>query len=262
MSLDASEIVRSLGDCPVTWELIVHDEIASTSDVAREAGLGGAPHGTAIFAEHQTAGRGRRHNRWLMERGAGLMFSLVLRPAAPMALWPRLTTLAALAVCKGIEAELPLRPLIKWPNDIYLSDRKAAGLLAESFTGPHGPFLVLGIGVNVNTRAFPEAIRDSATSLLLEVRPAPPALDRCALAAALLRALGIEIERLDEHFPDAMSEVRARSWLIGKAIRAKVDGREIFGRAADLNHEGHLLIALPDGTLRALSSADEVRWVV
>ena len=262
MSLDATEIVGGLGDCAVAWDVIVHDEIASTSDAARELGLSGAPHGTAVFAEHQTAGRGRRQNRWLMERGAGLMFSVILRPAAPMALWPRLTTLAALAVCKGIEAELPLRPLIKWPNDIYLRDRKAAGILDETFSGRHGTFLVLGIGLNVNTRAFHEALQGSATSLLLELRPAPPALDRSALAAALLRALAVEIERLDERFPGAMTEVRARSWLIGKTIRARVDGRPVFGRAADLNHEGQLLLALPDGSLRALSSAEEVRWVL
>lgn len=262
MNLDAAEIARGLSDCALAWEVIVHDEIASTSDTARELGLAGAPHGTAVFAEHQTAGRGRRQNRWHMEKGAGLMFSVVLRPSAPMALWPRLTTLAALAICKGIEAELPLRPLIKWPNDIYLRDRKAAGILAESFTGRHGPFLVLGIGLNVNTRAFPAEIRESATSLLLELCPAPPALDRATLSVALLRALGLEMERLDGGFPEAMTEVRARSWLIGKTIRARVDGRPVFGRAADLNHEGQLLLALPDGSLRALSSAEEVRWVL
>lgn len=262
MSLDAPEIARGLRDCALAWEVIVHDEITSTSDAARELGLAGAPHGTAVFAEHQTAGRGRRENRWIMEKGAGLMFSVLLRPPEPMALWPRLTTLAALAVCKGIEAELPLHPLIKWPNDVHLGDRKAAGILAESFTGRHGAFIVLGIGVNVNTRVFPEVLRSTATSLLLELRPAPPELDRAPLAAALLRALALEIERLDADFPEAMTEVRARSWLIGKTIRAQVDGRPIYGRAADLNHEGHLLLALPDGSLRALSSAEEARWVV
>jgi BirA family biotin operon repressor/biotin-[acetyl-CoA-carboxylase] ligase len=262
MDLNAAHIRDGLEPARTPWEVRVHEEVVSTSDLVRDLGMAGGKHGLAIFAEHQTAGRGRRQNRWLMPRGSGLMFSMLLRPTAPTVLWPRLTTLAALAICKGIESELPLSPSIKWPNDIYLSDKKVSGLLAESFTSGSGSFIVIGIGLNVNNTSFPPELQSSATSLRLELESEVPIINRNCLAAALLRSLHKEFSRLDEGFSEAMEEVRARSWLIGKTIRARVDGREIFGRAADLDHEGHLHLALPDGTARTLNSADEVRWVV
>ena len=245
-----------------SWRVQVLDETSSTSDVVRDLGLSGAPDRTVVFAEHQTAGRGRRQNRWIAPKGRDLMFSVLLRPCEPPSLWPRITTLAALAVCKAIECELPLKPSIKWPNDIYLADRKISGLLAESLVTRDGAFIVLGIGINVNTIDFPDDIRSNATSLLRELRPGCAPICREALAATVLKALSAEFTRIDLEFVAAMDEIRPRSWLIGKTIRAVADGREVFGRAADLNHEGHLVIVLPDGTSRALSSADDVRWVV
>lgn len=245
-----------------SWRVQVLDETSSTSDVVRDLGLAGARDRTAVFAEHQTCGRGRRQNRWIAPKGRDLMFSVLLRPSEPPAVWPRITTLAALAICKAIEAELPLKPAIKWPNDIYLADRKISGLLAESLVGRDGAFIVLGIGINVNTTEFPGELHTSATSLLRELKPGCAAIARENLGATVLNTLHSELARIDHQFVAAMDEVRARSWLIGKTIRATADGREVFGRATDLNHEGHLVIVLPDGSSRALSSADDVRRVL
>ena len=258
MNLDAAQIQ----DRTPPWRVRVLDEVTSTNDVVRDLGLAGEPHGAVVFAEHQTSGRGRRQNKWLPPRGMDLMFSVLLRSDAPASLWPRITPLAALAICKGIEHELPLTPSIKWPNDVYLADRKIAGLLAESLTSPSGSFIVLGIGINVNTTTLPDDIRATATSLILELRSGVPMINRNSLAVAILQSLDHELNRIDSGFASAMEEVRSRSWLIGKTIRATADGAEVFGRATDLNHEGHLVIALHDGSSRALSSADDVRWVV
>ena len=259
MNLDAAQIQERAP----SWRVRVMDEVTSTNDVVRDLGLAGEPHGAVVFAEHQTSGRGRRENRWLAPKGRDLMFSVLLRPEAPAHFWPRITTLAALAICKGIEHELPLTPTIKWPNDVYVADRKIAGLLAESLASPSGTFIVLGIGINVNTTEFPEDIRASATSLSLELEPEMSAMiNRNSLASAILASLDDELRRIDAGFVSAMDEVRPRSWLLGKTIRATADGTEVYGRATDLNHEGHLVIALPDGSSRALSSADDVRWVV
>jgi len=245
------------------WRVQVVEEIGSTSDAVREAALAGADAGLVIFAESQTAGRGRRENRWLAPKGKDLMFTLLLRPEAPIALWSRITTLAALAICRAIEEELPLRPQIKWPNDIYVHDRKVSGLLAEAVTTPSGLMLVLGIGLNVNTREFPPELSASATSLITALPAAPVAeLDRRSLAATLLAQLHEQLQLIEHGFHEAVAGVRARSWLIGKAIRATVEGQEIYGRALDLDSEGHLILALPDGSVRTLSSAESVRQVV
>ncbi len=253
----------ALNDPALPWRVQVVEEIGSTSDALREAALAGEDAGLVLFAESQTAGRGRRQNRWLAPKGKDLMFSLLLRPEAATALWPRVTTLAALAICRAIEDELPLWPRIKWPNDVYVHDRKVAGLLAEAVTTSSGLMLVLGIGLNVNTRDFPPDLSDTATSLLSAVQPLPQLLlERESLARAILQQLHRQLSRIEEGFHEAISEVRERSWLLGRQIRATVDGREIFGRALDLDQEGHLIMALPDGSITPLSSAESVRQVV
>ncbi len=249
----------ALNDPTLPWQVTVLDEIASTSDWLKQ-NASTLPAGTVVFTESQTKGRGRRDNRWSAPRGKDLMFSLLLRPDAPLERWPRITTLAALAISKAIEAELPLQPRIKWPNDLYLSDRKISGLLAETVSTRECMLLVLGIGLNVNAREFAPGI--VATSLLNELNsPALPELDRNSLAQRLLAVLHREFQRLDADFSSAIAEVRERSWLLGKQIRATVEGREIFGRVLDLNEEGHLILALPDGSTRTLTSAEEVRSV-
>ena len=261
--LDASALNAACEAEGLLWRVQVVDAIGSTSDAVREAALAGESPGLVLFAESQTAGRGRRDNRWVAPKGKDLTFSLLLRPREPASLWPRLTTLAALAICHAIEIELPLKPAIKWPNDVYLHDSKVSGLLAESVTPVSGMALVLGIGLNVNTREFPPELASSATSLLMGLqRPLVRELDRQQLALVLLRQLHAQFQRLDHGYHEAVAEVRERSWLMGRQIRATVEGRDIFGRAMDLNSEGHLILAMPDGTLTTLSSAEGVRQVL
>jgi BirA family biotin operon repressor/biotin-[acetyl-CoA-carboxylase] ligase len=250
---------RALYDDALPWHVTVLDEVGSTSDWLKQRAAE-LPVGAVVFTESQTAGRGRRDNRWIAPRGRDLMFSLLLKPAAAMEKWPRLTTLAALAICKAIEAELPLQPRIKWPNDVYLSDRKVSGLLAETVSTRDGMRIILGIGLNVNTRDFPPEI--NATSLLLELAsPAMSEIDRNALANRLLASLDTEFARIEDGFPAAIAEVRECSWLAGRQIRCRAEGREVHGRVLDLNEEGHLMLALPDGSSLTLTSAEEIRNV-
>lgn len=243
------------------WKVEAHEEVTSTSDLARAAGMAGNPGGLVIFAESQTNGRGQRSNRWITPKGQDLMLSVLLRPQVPTEHWPRLTTLAALAACRAIEAVVPLRPAIKWPNDIYLSGRKVAGLLAETFVGRGEAFLVLGMGLNVNSTSFPPELQGTATSLLRELPAHVQALDRNTIAAALLNELRRVLDLWSEAFTEAVDQVRARSLLLGRQIRATLDGREVSGKVLDLNHEGHLVLQLLDGSSQTLSSAAEVRLV-
>lgn len=254
---------RLLHDSDLPWQVRVEDEVTSTSDVVKEAAQAGAQPGLVLFAESQTAGRGRRDNRWITPPGQDLMLSLLLVPQAPTALWSRVTTLAAIAICRAIEDELPLQPRIKWPNDIYIQDRKVAGLLAEVVSTSAGLQLVLGIGLNVNTCDFPAELAGSATSLRAALfGSSPRPLDRHPIARALLRHLHHQLGHITDDFCTAIAEVRERAWLLGRQIRATVEGREIYGRAMDLTAEGHLLLALPDGSSLALTSAESVRQVV
>ena len=125
---------------PYYYEL----ETASTQRMPPD----GAPHGAVALAEHQTEGRGRLGRVWLDEPGAGLTFSIVLRPPPPVAGWPQLTLVAAQAVASAIGEEAA----IKEPNDVLLDGRKVAGILAEA-----AERVVVGIGVNVGTAPWPGA---------------------------------------------------------------------------------------------------------
>jgi len=250
----------ALTDDALPWRVHVFDELGSTSDWLKQNATR-EPAGTVIFTESQTAGRGRRDNRWLAPRGKDLMFSMLLKPDASLEKWPRLTTLAALAICKAIEAELPLQPRIKWPNDIYLGDLKTSGLLAETVSTREGLVLVLGIGLNVNTLDFPPEL--SATSLLQKIAsPVFREIDRNTLAKRLLECLHGEFQRLDDDFSAAIAEVRERSWLLHRQIRAQAAHGEVFGRVLDLDEEGHLLLETGDGSVQTLASADHVRAVM
>jgi BirA family biotin operon repressor/biotin-[acetyl-CoA-carboxylase] ligase len=118
--------------------------------------------------------------------------------------------------------------------------------------------LVLGIGLNVNTREFSPGI--VATSLLSELPTTPLGeLDRNSLANRVLESLHAEFQRIGDDFSSAIAEVRPRSWLLGRQIRAKAPQGEVFGRVLDLNEEGHLILEFPDGNTHTLTSADEVR---
>ena len=260
--LDEALLQAGCAEAGLAWRVQVVRETGSTSDDLRRAALAGKAPGAVLFAETQTAGRGRRDNRWLAPPGRDLMVSLLLRPEAPPLLWPRVTTLAALAVCRAVEAVLPLQPRIKWPNDLYLGGRKLAGLLAETVGAPGGMTLVLGIGLNVNSREFPPELDGVATSLVREL-PATwtLALDRHELALALLGELQRQVSRIDDGFAEALHEVRTRSLLLGRPIRALHQGVEVFGRAVDLDEEGRLRLERADGGTLLLDSAENVRQV-
>lgn len=260
--LDAALLQAGCDEAGLPWRVRVVAETGSTSDDLRAAALAGEAPGAVLFAETQTAGRGRRDNRWLASPGRDLMVSMLLRPEVPPVLWPRLTTLAALAVGRAVEAVLPLQPRIKWPNDLHLGGRKVAGLLAETVSTSEGWILVLGIGLNVNSREFPTGLSGIATSLVREL-PATwtLALDRHEIALALLSELHHQLPRLDDGFAEALHEVRARSLLLGRQIRALHQGVEVFGRAVDLDEEGRLRLERADGGTLLLDSAENVRQV-
>jgi BirA family biotin operon repressor/biotin-[acetyl-CoA-carboxylase] ligase len=101
-----------------------------------------------LVAEHQVSGRGRRGRSWVAPPGAGLLFSVLLRPVLPPARWPEIGLAAACAVADGIEAAAGAQPRLKWPNDVLVGGRKVAGVLAEGAVGPR-PCVAVGIGLNL-----------------------------------------------------------------------------------------------------------------
>ena len=185
--LVAGELQAGIGSAVIGREIIVLEQTGSTNDAISQIATANSREGLVVFAEHQTAGRGQRGNRWESESGKGLWFSILLRPEIDLASSPRLTTWAAEAISGSIQSEFSLTPTIKLPNDVQVDDRKVAGVLVEMRAQEKAAHLAIaGIGVNVNQSDFPEELRDKAISLAIALGRQ---VDRQKFAITLLRNL-------------------------------------------------------------------------
>jgi BirA family transcriptional regulator, biotin operon repressor / biotin---[acetyl-CoA-carboxylase] ligase len=218
----------------------------STNRVAMEMAEGGAAHGTVVVADAQTAGRGRRGRRWVSPPGKNLYVSLLLRPPVPTVEAPRLSLVAGVALADAIEA-LGVPVSLKWPNDLYLGDRKAAGILAEMASDPDGVrYVVIGVGLNVNMKPadFPQELRGRATSLRIRTGRI---FHRVDVLSRLLDAFGARYaEFIGGGFASLREEWDRRDFLRGRRILLRRQGGEGWGTADGLDTVGALRF-LPDG---------------
>jgi len=244
------EFAATAAALPDPFRLWLRDACASTNDEARQLGLGGAPGGDVVVAGVQTAGRGRRGTAWLATPGESLTFSILWRPSISKNLWPRHALAAGLAVAEACEAYVPLAG-IKWPNDVWIADRKVAGILVEA--GPD--FVVVGIGLNVNTRNFPAEIRNAATSLSIEYgRP----LDRGTLLGKIIARFAINAKRLEGDFESLLHGVRQRCVLTGHHVDLQTPSGPLHGYCEGIGTSGELLVRTGQD-LQHILQADEVR---
>jgi len=209
-------------------------ETRSTSDRARALAEAGAPDGTLVTADAQSAGRGRQGRTWSAPAGDALLLSLVLRPTAP--LLPLAAAVAVAGVC-GEDAR------IKWPNDVLLGGRKVSGILVEA--RPQHGWAVLGIGINVAVRVedLPPELHGSAGTL--GRRPEEREAVLVALLDELEATLGLRADPLLDRW-------RARDALIGRDVRWTGG----HGIAAGIDDGGRLLVQLPDGKRTALDAGE------
>src|SRR5712691_2664229 len=145
--------------------IIRFDSLTSTnSEAARQAELG-ANEGLCIVSGEQTAGRGRLQRQWVSPKGAGLYFSILLKPLIDQRFWPLITLTASLAVSEALYESCGLETDIKWPNDILSKERKLCGTLAETIEIGSGRAVVVGIGINLTNKAYPAKLDGVATSV-------------------------------------------------------------------------------------------------
>jgi BirA family biotin operon repressor/biotin-[acetyl-CoA-carboxylase] ligase len=262
-TLDAQVIAAGLKTRRVGRALTVLPEIDSTNAYALDrlaVELGSASDGHVVFAEYQSAGRGRLGRTWLCPRGAGLTFTVLLweaprdwRPARPI-------MAAALAVARGIEKSTEVHAVIRWPNDIFIGEKKVAGILVEARACGDQPMPVaVGIGVNClqHSAHLPPHLRDKATSLEIESRHA---VDRAAVARALLG----ELDRVFSSASDASDSKLAAAWReksadVGRRISVVRDGRSYTGHVLDVHPQSGLLLQLDDGHRREFDPATVTR---
>lgn len=187
--LNADQLRAALGETVIGREIVVLETTASTNDSILEMTTPKTEEGFIVFAEHQTAGRGQRHNQWESAAHKGLWFSILLRPQIEVGQSTRLTTWLAQTVAGTVQEELSLPAAIKTPNDVIVDSRKVAGVLVEMRAQPAAPHVAIaGVGVNVNQTAddFSIELRSRAVSLAMA---SGRKIDRPKFAIALLRNL-------------------------------------------------------------------------
>ncbi len=229
------------------------ETVDSTNAYVKECARLAAPHGFVAAAQTQTHGRGRFDRAWFSAPGEGLYFSILLRPDLPLNEAPRLTLLAALAVCEALRRTAGVDAQIKWPNDVLIGGKKCCGILLETGVAANGSyFAVLGIGVNVNMPGFSEGIE--ATSLFIERGRKFP---RAQIGRAVLReADGLLAELAEIGFSSILERYKARSCTLGQRITVTEGERKNRGVAVGFDELGFLLLRTDGGEVLRLPSGN------
>ncbi|MBN1829984.1 MAG: biotin--[acetyl-CoA-carboxylase] ligase [Deltaproteobacteria bacterium] len=255
--LSSAELSRALVATAIGRKIFSIPRTESTNKIAKELAADGAPDGTIVVAEEQTAGRGRRGRFWFSPVRLGIYCSFLLRPTLTPAQAPQLTLLAAVALAEAITDVTQLNVTIKWPNDIEADGRKIAGILTEISTGMDLiDYVVVGTGINVNIPrdAFPQEISERASSLLAETR-------RTYSRTSILQAY---VERFDRNyrllgvagFAPILARWKELSSIIGKRVLIDAVSSTVEGTVKDIGADGVLLLEDAAGAMHRVFSGD------
>jgi BirA family biotin operon repressor/biotin-[acetyl-CoA-carboxylase] ligase len=231
--------------------------LPSTNTKAYQLAAQGGREGEIIIAESQKQGKGRLGRPWFSPAFANLCLSVILRPKVALYQASLLTFTAAVATAEAVEKYSGVKPKIKWPNDILVKGRKMAGLLNEIHSEiDRIHFIILGIGVNLNTdeKMFPKEIRRTATSLKRE-------MGRVVSRKAFLQILLEELEKWYEIFLRKGSSPVLKAWrdraqIAGKHVKVTSFGERLVGRAIDVDSEGALILRLEGGGQKRVVAGD------
>ena len=227
--------------------ILRYESVPSTNTEIARLAAEGAAEGLAIVADEQTAGRGRLQRAWSSTKGAGLYFSILLRPKFALERWPLLTFVAALATGDALLEASDVQTDIKWPNDLLAHERKICGILAEAIETPTGRAVVLGIGINLTNQAFPADLMSVATSVANESGRSP---EREPILAALLNALARWYSLLQE--PDGAGKIVAAwssrsSYASGKLVQVTNGDETLQGLTRGIENDGALRLETAQG---------------
>jgi|SRR5215831_4978439 len=241
---------------PLQPTLLRFESIDSTNLEAIRQAKNGAPEGLCIVAREQTAGRGRLERRWHSHRDAGVYFSIVLRPGFETSSWPLLTLMAALAVVDALLKSCGICADIKWPNDIYVNERKLCGILAETTETPSGPAAVIGIGINLTNDSLPAEVLRTATAI---EDVTGQTADRETVLTELIKAI---TERYEAVQTAGGREHTIREWCahstyaFDRQVRISFNSDSFVGITRGLDGDGALRVETVDGKLRVVRAGD------
>lgn len=236
--------------------IIYYEEIDSTNTEIQRLAAQGAAHGTVAVAERQTNGKGRRGRTWESQAGNNIYMSVLLRPKMDVNKAPMLTIVMAYSVAKVLKEAGFLDVQIKWPNDLILSGKKLCGILTEMrLQAGEIDHIVVGVGVNVNTKEFPKDLLDKATSLYLES-------GRMLSKEKLILEVLEEFEDIYAQFletgdlsflQEAYNEMLVN---IGREVEVLEPENEYTAYAVGMNHIGELIVRTAEGEEKAIFAGE------
>jgi BirA family transcriptional regulator, biotin operon repressor / biotin---[acetyl-CoA-carboxylase] ligase len=255
----APSLIRpELGENGIGHHIVHFFRTDSTNTVASKLAGEGAPHGTVVVAEEQTAGRGRFGRTWYSEKSSGIYTSIILRPHLSPATAPAITLAAGVAAHRALTSATGLRFDIRWPNDVLIGGKKVCGILTEMNAEVDClHYVVVGIGINVNHREIPADLRALATSLRIE---AGKSFSRANILVALLKELEqLYAALLRDGTPSIASAwAAASSFADGKRVRVTANSVTYPATTAGLDPSGALRVRKESGEVISLVSGEVV----
>jgi BirA family biotin operon repressor/biotin-[acetyl-CoA-carboxylase] ligase len=256
-SLEEIQVVSSgLSTKYIGKKIYYYDEIDSTNDAADQLAREGAREGTIVLTDYQMKGRGRMERKWISPKGKNLLFSIILKPHIDPSFVSLITIMSSVALAKALR-KFDLFAKIKWPNDLFVEEKKVAGILTEmKCEQDEIKYLVLGIGVNVNmdVSEFPSSLWNQASSLaMLKGQP----LDRKSLFETVLLELEAEYDLVKEgEYERILQEWSKMSLLVGKWVEVLCGSKKLEGIVLGSGSKGELLLKLENGFVESVLSGD------
>jgi BirA family biotin operon repressor/biotin-[acetyl-CoA-carboxylase] ligase len=231
--------------------VVYQDFVESTNDEARKDIISGkGSSGYIYIAEFQAKGRGRGGNRWVCPEGEGLLFSLIVDPDVAPALWYRMSLAVGLAIVDVLR-DLGVEAMMKWPNDIYINDKKLGGILIEKVD----ELLIVGVGLNVNVREFPEEVTESATSLSSVLGED---VNREVLLSEIVCSIYKNGSMIGENFGHLIERVMECFYLKNKRVSMIVNGEIVVGEVLGVTENGYLIVER-EGKYIEIIQASEIK---
>ena len=233
-------------------KILVYNRTSSTNDIAAEYAKNKENDGLAIFAEEQTAGRGRAGTKWHSGRADSILCSILLTACKCN---PELLSLACpVAVAEAVGKIANSQAKIKWPNDIILNGKKVAGIIVESKTVNDRTAYIVGIGINCHQKksSFPRELQTTATSIDIESRSI---CDRISLAKRLLSSLDHWLEAAQDTSKKVIDRWRKLSTLLNQRITVIYNGKKFTGNCVGIDPEKGLILQLETGGIRMFDAA-------
>jgi len=235
------------------------DRTASTSWVGKQLASETDPeklHGMVIIAEEQTGGVGRLGRAWVSPAG-GIWITIVLKPRIPLDHLFMITMAGSIAIARAIRKEYGLSALIKWPNDIFVGDKKVGGLLLElaaEADAVHYGLLGIGIDANISLADLPPNLKDTVTSLEAEVGHE---VDRVALLVRVLREFELRYQQLEDgEYDSIIREWKSLSLTLDQRVAIRTINKTFEGEAIDIDNHGALIIRKDDGRIERVIAGD------